>query len=1203
MIGNIRKIVTILLIISLLYANVSTTVFGIISYALENDEEVLEEQVEAEKKEILQIQTSDIVKNNMSKETTEYQEDLIILTDEEDEVRGIVIDDIDTKLGKIITELDEEENEIETSTIYDDSKIFYKSTTINKDELFEQVGTDGTLEITYYITNPRDILPVEHDQIQEHEEVEIDNSNTIATDEVIENAEIELMTNNVFFDENVKMEPGIKMLQEEPIKTSEPKVSGIAATITADTEADEDGNIVVEYPEDTDKIKIEIKTNNSIHELRIKNNKEILPIYDIEQVNKLVTSKNITVEAKEKGIVTNNILDIADIEYSKTEAELGVDKNQISTSVENNVNFTITMLTNSIKYDLYKNPVFVIELPKEITSVRIDNAIIINNEVFEVETLEQGTLEDGSNVIVLKLNGEQTERTNSMEENIQIVFNLALKTEELIPTLDREVKLHYLNENANTYNGIEVGEEGLSVVPTQLVSNNEVIVETKAIVGDTTITSLKNNFQETTIEPNTYNNVKILGTAINNTGVDLLNAKILVSATNISEIAGVEEVYYTENENASAELNNSENFWTAQYTQNAKKALIILPEYMQGQTVMFGYNMNLPEKPEEDITHVAQFEVYDSENNYLQKSAVTVNQEAERIDIVENKKATATITLDKEAYEVGEFVTANINLQNVSEEALNNISIEIDGPETEVLSQYKQTVIINGQETDLKVEKQENKMYIKELNIAPNDLLTVELMFKVLRYNNPTEKIYANINLSDESIEVFGKAKIIEPSRIETTLTSNKLGKELDENELIEYEAVISNVGESHARVDLELANNDSMNIHKMEIRNLNTNETKKITSGSLDGIMRYIDIGPGETLVLNIEGEAKSLKKDDVATMFVNVKGDRVYEATTNSLSNKVNKQKEIEELPMLIEENNDEVSAPVENTIKGTAWIDKNENARKDEKEVLLKGVQAKLINSATSEVVATQVTDKNGEYEFTNLPEGKYVVEFNYNNTTFGVTEYKKEEVEKELDSDVINTTQGNRTTSKTETIKVQNGQTEEINAGFVMNKKFDLSINNTITKVIVDNDNDTNTFEFNQESNAEVKINSNTLKNSLLLVEYEIEVKNNGTVAGYAKSISNEIPEGMIFNSELNTNWYEGNDGKIYTAVLANKELQPGETATLKLVLTKEIADESEVKITTNAKINQEFNEYLIEDSKQENDLAETIITVTTKGRRK
>ena len=336
-------------------------------------------------------------------------------------------------------------------------------------------------------------------------------------------------------------------------------------------------------------------------------------------------------------------------------------------------------------------------------------------------------------------------------------------------------------------------------------------------------------------------------------------------------------------------------------------------------------------------------------------------------------------------------------------------------------------------------------------------------------------------------------------------------------------------------------------------------------------------------------------MKKEGTQVAYAKITGTNIYECATEKIINKINKKPE--EIVETIEDNPE--LQPQYSSVSGIAWLDKNGNGRKDDNETLLKGIQATLVNTETLERVSTQITDNNGKYEFSNIPQGNYTVEFNYNTTTLSVTEYKNEEVEDKLDSDIINATQNDKTIAKTEVIALQNGKTENVNAGFTINKNFDMSINKGITKVTVNNENGMNKYEFNTVNTAKVEIDGKYIKGSLILVEYEIAVTNNGEVAGYAKAISDKIPEGMKFSSELNKDWYE-KDGKIYSIALANKYLQPGETAIVKLVLTKEMNDDKVISLVNNATLEETFNDYLIPDKKEDNNKTEAtlIISLTT-----
>ena len=459
---NVKRILSIFLVISLVFSNFSPMILGLVSYALEkSEEEDIQEEIET-----LEIETLEFSKNNMLEEETEYDEKVKLNLNYEEPFTEVVISDVSTKItdGLIEEEKDEEEGEQEEET-----NIFYQKTTISKEDLLNVIGEVGKLEIEYselseiYDEEYSQIIDVpQHDDelLAEDEDKKIEKNENLLEEEESNESE-ELPEEEIEKDEE-KLEAEIE--ETKGIIIAE---DGLI-TITAETEADEYGNITIIYPEKTNLINIKISTDiNKIENFNLVNNRKIQKVTDLEKVAELQTVKDIIVKTEKKEKKETIEVELLNetkttkmpISYSKTFTELGADKNQISTSIENKIALTLTLNTEKTVYDLYKNPYFLIELPSEFENVNIDRAVIINNEAFEPETIEQTTLENGNKAITLKLNGEQIEHTKSLEANIQIVLELTIKTEELIPTLNREIILHYTNENANTYNGIELEEE------------------------------------------------------------------------------------------------------------------------------------------------------------------------------------------------------------------------------------------------------------------------------------------------------------------------------------------------------------------------------------------------------------------------------------------------------------------------------------------------------------------------------------------------------------------------------------------------------------------------------------------------------------------------------------------------------------------------------------------------------------------------
>ena len=1148
----IKKTIAMLIVLILLYANLAGTAFGIISYALEENMNVVDNssqdvvdnsQSDIIEEEILKIETSEFFKNTMQELETEYEEKLNLKINEEKQFNQIEIYDVATQIKSGEEEIVDEQQE-NTNTV----NIFYKSTKINKSELMSVIGDDGILEIKY-TTLTEDTLP---------EEV------------------VEQQTEN-----------------QEPQKGIVTAENGVVEIGLA-TEADEEENITVIYPQNTISLEMKIQTQTqitSIEKLEIIHTRAIEIVENIEEVNLLETTKQIVVTGEEEILNKQESFSMP-ISYTKTVAELGIDKTQFSTSVENKVNFTITMYTNELKYDLYKNPYFIIELPKEIKEVSIDNTIILNNKYFEVTLSQVGVLNENK-VIAVRLEGEQTEYTKSTEENIQIAIETTIISEELIPTTESTVNLHYTNEIATTYDGIGNQDTGNSSVDISLVSNKDIIVETKAVLGETTYTSTKENYNTVTVEPDTYNVAQIIGTAINNTG-ETINAKILGSSTSIGQIEGIGNVYYTENENATIDIMDVQNKWQTEYTPNAKKYLIVLDNWEQGQTATFSYNMSLPESVEENTSHEVKFDVY-NEEEIIETSKITINQIAKIVTEVATDEIKATIGIyGVEKLPMKFPATTEVTLENLTNEDIEGVTVDIIIP-----TNFRQ-ISIDDSEYAVEIDTKNGIVHVKDITLEKNSSKTIRVQAVIEEYNNPIEQIKAVINYNtDKTIEISDQIEIQEPVTIETTISSNKEGKTLEANEEIEYTVTLKNIGTGSVVIYLSTPEIENLYIKRMEYINKTTGEEKAISGFNLSGEMSGISLNSQDEAELKIYCVTKELTSNSSQTMYVIVNGTEIYNTETDKLTNNINKKEETEEPSEPENPENPNTS----NTIKGIAWLDKNENGIRENAEITLNNIQVILIDAQTSLEIANTVTNNNGEYEFNDLQSGRYLVIFRYNTNTFSITEYKNQETTEDLNSDIILTTQNGETVAKTEIVTLENNQTQKLDAGFILNAKFDMSINKAITKVTVNNNAGTKVYDFDSVNMAKIEIKDKNLKGSLIIIEYEIAITNTGELSGYIKQIIDTIPEGTTFSSELNQDWYyDEANGIIYSNSIANQELEPGETAIVKLVLTKEMQDDKIETIVNTTNIGETSNEYLVDDSESENNTSEAslIVSIQTGG---
>jgi len=253
----VKRTVIILLVISLIYSNLSMIISGCISYALDKKEnaDMLKENAEnLEEQKELEIQISEFCKNNMIEQETEYIEKLAVNVQYEEKFNEIIISDIDTIIDDGLVNEEGSEEEIKEKTKIN---TFYRTTKINKTELINAIGKNGSLEINYNELGEDDTT----DEMQEEKQEEV-------IVETVENEEADVAEVN----ENQENE---ESLEENENKGKIVAENGIVI-LNSETEADEEDYITIIYPKNTVSLNIKIlATVNTVENFNIVNNKII----------------------------------------------------------------------------------------------------------------------------------------------------------------------------------------------------------------------------------------------------------------------------------------------------------------------------------------------------------------------------------------------------------------------------------------------------------------------------------------------------------------------------------------------------------------------------------------------------------------------------------------------------------------------------------------------------------------------------------------------------------------------------------------------------------------------------------------------------------------------------------------------------------------------------------------------------------------
>lgn len=399
--------------------------------------------------------------------------------------------------------------------------------------------------------------------------------------------------------------------------------------------------------------------------------------------------------------------------------------------------------------------------------------------------------------------------------------------------------------------------------------------------------------------------------------------------------------------------------------------------------------------------------------------------------------------------------------------------------------------------------------------------------------------------------------------------------------------------------------------------------------SYSIDGGQSFSQVGTdatiirtnlqaGSELVANVEALVGTLDgvKEKSITNYAQLSSNTTGEIKSNEITHIVEQLPEIH-LNDDVEDDGDDISqkANIAKTYKitGIAWLDSNSNGMRENEEELLPGIAVKLVDSENGVIQKAVTTDSLGSYTFSGVENGSYLVIFDYDTVKYSVTTYQRDGVDINVNSDVLTTKleqEGKiRNGAITDVIKIENGSVSNIDIGLVLADAFDLKLDKAITKVTTQTAKGTTTDNYDNIKFAKTEIAAKYISGSTVYIEYTFTVSNLGDISGYVKKLVDYMPEGMSFNSSLeaNSSWYTGSDGNLYSTALAEKELAPGESTSIKLVLTRKMTGENTGVINNLAEIYEDYNIYGVSDNNStpankaqgENDLGSADISILIK----
>lgn len=596
-------------------------------------------------------------------------------------------------------------------------------------------------------------------------------------------------------------------------------------------------------------------------------------------------------------------------------------------------------------------------------------------------------------------------------------------------------------------------------------------------------------------------------------------------------------------------------------------------------------------------------------------------KENETVSTISNKILQAELKLnlkyvyneEVKVYSESTFMS-ELSIENLSNVALRDVEVEVKLPEI-LVDNYGDNLSYDEEQIEFE-SFEEGVIKFKVLNIDPGEDGKTYVSIKpfVKEFSEETARIAMSAKaitsnkatyVSNELIKEVQNSK--EDSKVSITQAANfEEGAILKDKDNLVLTAYITNDSDKDYSLYIQDGFQEGITINKVTV--INNGEEKDATEKVVGSFIGFIEESKANSqiqIIIDTTIDRIGVTADKITNMLtadVMTGIDAIDTLQSNELTFGIEEYQDEEEPEVPVDPDNpnppidpDNPDKPVDNekyTISGVAWLDANSNGLRETSEELLEGIEVGIIDTETGDFVKdhgqilTQTTNANGAYEF-ELVKGSYMVAFFYDANVYALADYKKSGVTDGLNSDVI-TSKGvdingeNKMAGLTDELELAEENQNNIDIGLKIKEKFDLRLDKYVSKVTVQNRGGTNSYSYNDEQLAKVEIKGKYFSGSLVLVEYKINITNEGDVGGYINDIVDYLPSGYKFSSELNTSWYINSDGNLHNTSLANTEIAAGETKSVTLVLTKTLTENDAGRVMNTAELGNVTNSLAIND---------------------
>lgn len=691
-------------------------------------------------------------------------------------------------------------------------------------------------------------------------------------------------------------------------------------TINKDTETDENGNVVIKYEDSTEELTITTSKPVKTGILELEHTKiipgEMFERAQLKEVKTLKTQNTITGTLEETEVVKNTTKSEAlELKETTTKAELTIDKTTFSTAEANEVTVGVKLITNGSQYDLYKNVQIGIKFPVDVENVELISEP--NKQNASEFTVENVRFIPTNKIFSIQLQGEQTKYPESdlMQPYVQLNLKVTLNSDAMSKA--DEITLIYVNENAIQYEG--EGNYGIEKQEVQISAPNELIKIFN--IDSNTNTSRTDKILQQVKQVDVGKEFKFDVKLINNKDADMKNIKIIgklptegniiqnetnTLVTNLKSIVAENaKIYYTENNNATNDIENTANGWTEELKENAKLYLIKIEQLVRGESFDAKINIQMPNSIKENAISFTEYEViYDTElSTNVKESSRIIGLSSSLVASVK-LETTAQVGRDtlKDGDEVkeGEVIKYTTIVKNIGTTTLENVQLKLDVPEGTTYVKLTPIRVFDDQDetfrdvTEDAYEEISNTEKLSEL---------INIMIPQLNTTEPYEIEYqVRVNKGSENTNIIHQVEVIcNGETIESTPINNII-KEADVRVTIrktytEIQAIPGN--EIGYAINVENLTENTLNNLKLEIVNdginlidyldLTDEEVKELERGKLNNSNNFIirELLPGEIKAYGIT--AKVCSDADTVKISANVNDSKNEKYRSNLITEKV--------------------------------------------------------------------------------------------------------------------------------------------------------------------------------------------------------------------------------------------------------------------------------------------------------------------------